>query len=131
MTGRARIHVDGVQGFLRVPFDMKYADLYTISGHKIHGPKGIGALVVRKRACAWMPRQIGGGQESGMRSGTENTPGIAGFAAAAREMIERNTRKCAIRSCRKSSDMIRAVPRGGSGIGNKQAPIRKARRRTS
>ncbi len=89
VNGRARIHVDGVQGFLRVPFDMKYADLYTISGHKIHGPKGIGALVVRK-GVRLMPRQIGGGQESGMRSGTENTPGIAGFAAAAREMMNGN-----------------------------------------
>ncbi len=90
VAGRARIHVDGVQGFLRVPFDMKYADLYTISGHKIHGPKGIGALIVKK-GVRLTPRQIGGGQESGMRSGTENTPGIAGFAAAAREMLNGNS----------------------------------------
>ena len=86
VNGRALIHVDGVQGFLRVPFDMKNADLYTLSGHKIHGPKGIGALVVR-RGVRLEPRQIGGGQESGMRSGTENTPGIAGLHAAARELI--------------------------------------------
>jgi len=84
--GRALIHVDGVQGYLRVPFDMKYADMYTLSGHKIHGPKGIGALVVRK-GVRLQPRQIGGGQESGMRSGTENTPGIAGLHAAAKELI--------------------------------------------
>lgn len=89
VAGRARIHVDGVQGFLRVPFDMKYADLYTISGHKIHGPKGVGALIVKK-GVRLLPRQIGGGQENGMRSGTENTPGIAGFAAAAREMLNAN-----------------------------------------
>ena len=89
VNGRARIHVDGVQGFLRVPFDMRYADLYTISSHKIHGPKGIGALIVRK-GVRLMPRQVGGGQESGMRSGTENTPGIAGFAAAAAEMMSGN-----------------------------------------
>ena len=86
VNGRALIHVDGVQGFLRVPFDMKNADLYTLSGHKIHGPKGIGALVVR-RGVRLEPRQIGGGQESGMRSGTENTPGIAGLHAAAKELI--------------------------------------------
>lgn len=86
VNGRALIHVDGVQGFLRVPFDMKNADLYTLSGHKIHGPKGVGALVVR-RGVRLEPRQIGGGQESGMRSGTENTPGIAGLHAAAKELI--------------------------------------------
>ena len=86
VNGRALIHVDGVQGFLRVPFDMKNADLYTLSGHKIHGPKGIGALMVR-RGVRLEPRQIGGGQESGMRSGTENTPGIAGLHAAAKELI--------------------------------------------
>ena len=83
---RALIHIDGVQGFLRVPFEMKYADMYTLSGHKIHAPKGIGALVVRK-GIRIAPRQIGGGQESGIRSGTENTPGIAGLHAAAKELI--------------------------------------------
>ncbi|MGN0802001.1 MAG: cysteine desulfurase family protein [Candidatus Faecivicinus sp.] len=87
VNGRALIHVDGVQGFLRVPFEMKYADMYTLSGHKIHGPKGIGALIVKK-GVRLAPRQIGGGQESGMRSGTENTPGIAGLRAAAEELIQ-------------------------------------------
>ena len=85
VAGRALIHVDGVQGFLRVPFDMKWADMYTLSGHKIHGPKGIGALVV-KRGVRLKPQHIGGGQESGLRSGTENTPGIAGLNAAVLEM---------------------------------------------
>ena len=88
VNGRALIHVDGVQGFLRVPFDMKHADLYTLSGHKIHGPKGIGALAVRK-GVRLAPRQIGGGQENGLRSGTENTPGIAGLRAAAEELMRR------------------------------------------
>lgn len=81
VNGRALIHVDGVQGFLRVPFDMRWADLYTLSGHKIHGPKGVGALIVKK-GVKLEPRQIGGGQEGGLRSGTENTPGIMGLAAA-------------------------------------------------
>ncbi|MCQ2437929.1 MAG: aminotransferase class V-fold PLP-dependent enzyme, partial [Clostridia bacterium] len=83
VAGRALIHIDGVQGFLRVPFEMRYADLFTLSGHKIHAPKGIGALVYRK-GKAPLPRQIGGGQESGLRSGTENTPGIMGLGAAVR-----------------------------------------------
>ena len=86
VAGRALIHVDGVQGYLRVPFDMKYADLYTLSGHKIHGPKGVGALVA-KANVRLSPRQIGGGQETGMRSGTENTPGIAGLNAAVENML--------------------------------------------
>ena len=87
VNGRALIHVDGVQGYLRVPFDMKYADLYTLSSHKIHGPKGVGALAVKK-GVKLAPRQIGGGQENGVRSGTENTPGIAGLSAAVTEMLD-------------------------------------------
>ncbi len=79
------VHVDGVQGFLRVPFDARIVDFYALSGHKIHGPKGIGALYVKK-GTRIAPRQIGGGQEKGMRSGTENTPGIAGLLQAIREM---------------------------------------------
>ena len=85
--GRALLHVDGVQGFLRTPFSMKDAELYTLSGHKIHGPKGIGALVCRENILIH-PRNVGGGQENGLRSGTENTPGIAGLREAARLMKE-------------------------------------------
>ena len=86
VNGRALIHVDGVQGFLRVPFDMKLADLYTVSSHKLHGPKGVGALVVKKDVRL-KPHHVGGGQESGLRSGTENTPGIAGMDAAVAELV--------------------------------------------
>ena len=87
----AHFHVDGVQGFLRVPFDMTAvrADTYALSGHKIHAPKGVGALVISPRVQL-NPRQIGGGQETGLRSGTENTPGIAGLLAAIRAYPQDN-----------------------------------------
>ena len=88
IADRALLHVDGVQGFLRVPFSMKHAEMYTLSGHKIHAPKGIGALVVKK-GVRLAPRQIGGGQENNLRSGTENTPGIAGLRAAVGAMLAR------------------------------------------
>lgn len=88
-AGRALLHVDGVQGFMRVPFEMKYADMYTVSGHKIHGPKGIGALITQE-SVRLEPSHVGGGQEDALRSGTENTPGIAGFAEAVRLMKERD-----------------------------------------
>lgn len=81
------IHVDGVQGFLRMPFDARNVDFYTLSGHKLHGPKGVGALVMGQKAKV-RPRQVGGGQERGIRSGTENTPGIAGLRQAICEMRE-------------------------------------------
>ncbi len=83
MCPQALFHVDGVQGFLRVPFDMTAigADSYALSGHKIHAPKGIGALVLGPRMQV-TPRQMGGGQEGSLRSGTENTPGIAGLLSA-------------------------------------------------
>ena len=83
MAPNALIHIDGVQGFLRVPLSLKNVDMYTLSGHKLHGPKGIGALVVRK-GVRLLPRQMGGGQERGFRSGTEPMPLLAAFAAACR-----------------------------------------------
>ncbi|MEG1605177.1 MAG: cysteine desulfurase family protein [Clostridia bacterium] len=83
----ALLHVDGVQGFLRVPFDAHLCDLYTLSGHKLNGPKGIGALWLRK-GVRLLPRQMGGGQQGAERSGTENTPGIAGLRAAIAGMPE-------------------------------------------
>ena len=82
------VHTDAVQGFLKIPFTPEKlgADLVTVSSHKIHGPKGVGALYVsplmRKRR-ALSPVIFGGGQEFDLRSGTENMPGIAGFGAAA------------------------------------------------
>lgn len=82
---RTLIHVDGVQGFMRVPMHMNRmgVDLYSLSGHKIHGPKGIGALAMSDRAHP-LCIAFGGGQENGLRSGTENVPGIAGLGQAVR-----------------------------------------------
>ena len=80
----AVFHTDAVQGFLKVPFQAKAlgADLITVSSHKIHGPKGAGALYISPRLRSFPPMIYGGGQESGFRSGTEATPAILGFAAA-------------------------------------------------
>ena len=81
----ALLHCDAVQGFLKVPFTPKElgVDLLSISGHKIHAPKGIGALYIRK-GLKLPPFIRGGGQESGLRSGTEATGQIAALAVAAR-----------------------------------------------
>ncbi len=83
-------HCDAVQGFLKVPFTAKAlgADMISVSAHKIHGPKGVGALYIDPGIIKMkkiLPYIIGGGQEGGYRSGTENIVGIAGFGAAAAE----------------------------------------------
>ncbi len=80
----AIFHTDAVQGFLKIPFQAKTlgADLISISSHKIHGPKGAGALYISPRLKSFPPLLLGGGQEGGYRSGTEGTPAIFGFAAA-------------------------------------------------
>lgn len=80
----ALLHTDCVQAFCKVDFSPKKlgADLCTISGHKIHGPKGVGALYVKK-GVRILPQTFGGGQEKGLRSGTESLPLIGAFAKAA------------------------------------------------
>ncbi len=80
----AFFHTDAVQGFLKVPFSAKTlgADLITVSSHKVHGPKGAGALYIGPRLRSFPALIQGGGQEGGYRSGTEATPAILGFAAA-------------------------------------------------
>lgn len=82
-------HCDGVQGFLKLPRSLASlgADLVTVSAHKIGGPKGVGALYVRQ-GVRLPPLLTGGGQEGGLRSGTEATAQIAGFAEACRVGIE-------------------------------------------
>lgn len=79
----ALIHIDCVQGFGKIPIraDRIGADLMTVTAHKIHGPKGIGALYIRKSARI-LPRTFGGEQEKKIRPGTEAAPLIAGFGAA-------------------------------------------------
>ena len=80
----AVFHTDAVQGFLKVPFSAKTlgADLISISSHKVHGPKGAGALYISPRLKSFPAMLLGGGQESGYRSGTEGTPAIFSFASA-------------------------------------------------
>ena len=80
----AVFHTDAVQGFLKIPFAAKTlgADLISVSAHKVHGPKGAGALYINPRLKSFPALLIGGGQEAGYRSGTEATPAIHGFAAA-------------------------------------------------
>lgn len=75
-------HTDAVQAFGKIPLSLREGniDLITISAHKIHGPKGVGALYIR-RGVRVLPLINGGGQEKGLRSGTENVPGIAAFGA--------------------------------------------------
>ena len=80
----AIFHTDAVQGFLKIPFAAKSlgADLISISSHKVHGPKGVGALYIAPRLKSFPAYLHGGGQEGNFRSGTEGTPAIFSFAAA-------------------------------------------------
>jgi len=97
----AYLHVDATQSYLKVPFTKKMlgADMITLSSHKIEGPKGVGALVIDPaviKARGLSPIILGGGQENGLRSGTENVPGIASFGEAVRvgyPLIEKNSEK--------------------------------------
>ncbi len=84
LSPNAIFHTDAVQGFLKVPFNARQlgADLISISSHKVHGPKGCGALYISPRLRSFPALIQGGGQESGLRSGTEGIPAILGFAAA-------------------------------------------------
>ena len=75
------VHTDNIQGYCKFELTSKSCDMMSVSAHKIHGPKGMGALYVRK-GVRLSPVIYGGGQEKGLRGGTENVPAIAGFAKA-------------------------------------------------
>lgn len=87
-------HCDAIQGFLKIPFTPERicADLVSISGHKVHAPKGVGALYISNdmiKQKKIVPFLVGGGQESGFRSGTENVIGIAAFGGAVSDIYSR------------------------------------------
>ncbi|HZX21690.1 MAG TPA: cysteine desulfurase family protein [Clostridia bacterium] len=88
-NSRTLFHVDGIQSFGKIKFNLKdmEVDSFSISGHKIHGPKGIGALYIKKGVRV-SPLLIGGSQEMDIRSGTENVPGIYGLGEAVRLTVE-------------------------------------------
>ncbi|MBQ6397801.1 MAG: cysteine desulfurase [Oscillospiraceae bacterium] len=100
---KALLHTDAVQAFLKIPFSARTlgADLISISGHKIHAPKGVGALYVRS-GLRLQPFLVGGGQENGRRAGTEASSQIAAFGAAAeiakRSLAENSARMAAFKA---------------------------------
>ena len=87
---KALVHVDGIQAFGKIPLDLGSWDIdtFSFSGHKVYGPKGIGGLYVNKE-LSLDPIIFGGNQEKGLRSGTENVPGIMGLGKAV-EIIDKN-----------------------------------------
>ena len=109
----ALFHTDGVQAVGKVPLDLKTTeiDLLSVSGHKLHGPKGIGALYVR-RGVRLRPLVRGGHQERGRRAGTENVPAIVGLGKAAepalQHMEEERTRVAGMRD-RLEQGLIRSI----------------------
>jgi cysteine desulfurase len=110
----ALLHTDAVQAAGRVPLAFRAwgVDLMSLSAHKMHGPKGVGALVIRK-GVRLAVRTAGGGQEKRLRAGTENTPAIVGFGAAARlarERLEDDAKRMAGLRDRLESGILSAVP---------------------
>ncbi len=114
------VHVDAVQAFGKLPVSPKAlgADLISVSSHKVHGPKGAGALVVKKGTRLVSP-VLGGGQEENIRPGTQGMPAIAGFAAAVEAGILAQDRDACIAHVAALRDIIRdAALRTGIGLIN-------------
>ena len=107
----AAIHVDGVQGFLRTGMDFNrlHIQSYAFSGHKIHGMKGTGALIVRKDH-AIRPVQYGGGQEGNLRSGTENTFGIIALGEAVRTWDPKANDRMRKMKARLRNELLSRIP---------------------
>ena len=105
---RALLHTDAVQGFLKVPFSASSlgADLISVSGHKIHAPKGVGALYIRS-GLRLRPFVVGGSQEDGRRAGTEALPQIAAFGAAAELAKKDMEASCARMAAYKAGTLAR------------------------
>lgn len=108
-------HTDATQSAGKIPLnlsgDLKNVDFLSISGHKLHGPKGAGALYIR-RGAAWRPWMLGGHQENGRRAGTENVPGIIGMGTAsalAAQSLSGETRVAALRD-RLERELCRSIP---------------------
>ena len=113
-ASQALLHTDAVQAFMKLPFTVKSlgADMISVSGHKIHAPKGIGALYIRE-GLKLKPYILGGSQESGRRAGTEAMPQIAAFGAAcaaAKALFRENTEHMAALRRLAIEELSREIP---------------------
>lgn len=111
LAPQAAIHVDGVQGYLREKLNMRRLNIqsYAVSAHKVHGPKGVGALILHN-GHKIAPLIFGGGQQNGLRAGTDNTVGAAGFAAAVKARREKAYEAMRGLKTELARELLHAVP---------------------
>ncbi len=120
---RAALHTDAVQAVGKLPLSVQKlgVDLLSMSGHKLHAPKGVGALYVRKGVRLIPPAALGGGQEKGRRSGTENVPAIVAFGDAAARLpapvkanaLYESLRETLLTGLRELPDTVPHIPENG------------------